>query len=158
MVVVFEDVDQGLVAREATFRERVMTTMRVDTLDDRLAQGTSPESSAQLALRAQALVRPCRRHSVARRLQQLVEQADDPAAGARSVIVPVLYQRVARSREEFQALIDRLIEPGPVSARGIAMIQNLLKDGTGPLFHAGNRDDLGTLVLAALAALDSLEV
>lgn len=67
--------------------------------------------------------------------------------------VPVRLARVSRSAPLLAALAGRLVEPGPVPVRGVAMVSRLLADGTGPLYREASRDDLGTLVEHAMHAL-----
>jgi len=44
-------------------------------------------------------------------------------------------ERVRQSAPQLAALASRLVEPGPVPVRGVAMVSGLLADGTGPLYH-----------------------
>ena len=42
----------------------------------------------------------------------------------------------------------------PVSARGVALVRLLLRDGSGPLFRYESREDLAAQVRRAVDALD----
>jgi hypothetical protein len=72
---------------------------------------------------------------------------------ARPLRVPLRLARVRQSAPLLAALADRLVEPGPVPVRGVAMVSRLLADGTGPLYREASRDDLGTLVEQAADTL-----
>ena len=45
------------------------------------------------------------------------------------------------------------MQPGPVQVRGVALLSQLLADGTGPLYREASRDDLGAIVERAALAL-----
>jgi hypothetical protein len=157
MLILMDDLDQCVAARDATTVERITALFRVARLDRDLASGVSPDSSAPLALRAQALVRPSTRRSLAQCLQQLLAEANHPGpprlGGTR---VRVKRERVLYAAAGLQLLIDRLVTPGPVPARGVALVRVLLTDGAGPLYYRGADDDLIALILAAVEHLAPL--
>jgi hypothetical protein len=62
--------------------------------------------------------------------------------------------RVRATRPELEALLDRLLVPAPVSARGMALVRLLMRDGSGPLFRYESREDLSLQVRRATDALD----
>jgi hypothetical protein len=72
---------------------------------------------------------------------------------ARRPHVPVRAARVRRSAPLLADLANRLLQPGPVPAQGVAMVTQLLADGTGPLYREAARDDLGALAQQAAQAL-----
>jgi hypothetical protein len=47
------------------------------------------------------------------------------------------------------------MQPGPVPARGVAMVCQLLTDGGGPLYRRASRDDLSALIEQATQTLTS---
>lgn len=51
-----------------------------------------------------------------------------------------------------EALVGRLRAPHPIDARGVARLNRILADGTGPLYRFG-RGDLSGRLQAALAAM-----
>ena len=53
---------------------------------------------------------------------------------------------------ELTELADCLTARGPVPARGVALVSQLLADGGGPLYRAGGRQDLGDLIGQAAQA------
>jgi hypothetical protein len=76
------------------------------------------------------------------------------AAGvARPPHVQLRRDRIARSATELAGLAGFLAEQGPVPAQGVAMVSQLLADGGGPLYRAGSRDDLNTIIDRASQAL-----
>ena len=50
-------------------------------------------------------------------------------------------------------LAGYLAGPGPVPARGVAMVSLLLTDGAGPLYREASAEDLGDLIDKATRAL-----
>ena len=157
MLILMDDLDQCVAARTATTVERISAFVRATSLDRDLAAGVSPDSSAPLALRAQALVRPSMRRALARSVQQLLDEAtfEGPPRfiGAR---VWVRRERILQVADGLQLLIDRLLTPGPVPARGVALLRVLLTDGAGPLYCPGDNDDLPALVLDVVERLEPL--
>jgi hypothetical protein len=60
---------------------------------------------------------------------------------------------LGRLRPGHRVLAGCLAAPGPVPARGVAMVSQLLADGTGPLYREASADDLGGLIGKATRAL-----
>jgi hypothetical protein len=106
------------------------------SLDERLASGESVRRDSALELRATQLTSERSRRRAARSLLSVVRQADQPPL--RTPRAPIDRPAVARARHQLVALARRLQEPSPVGARGMALISNLLHDGTGPLYAAGS--------------------
>jgi hypothetical protein len=71
----------------------------------------------------------------------------------RSPRVPLRLARISQSAPQLAELASRLVEPGPVPVQGVAMVSQLLADGTGPLYREACPDDLGCLVEQATHAL-----
>jgi hypothetical protein len=139
-------------------------------LDRELAEGASPEASASLAARAAELTSTRFRHDLAASLRRilLAASARSVAAPARSVAVPasrlslgvarsprvpLSTTRIGQSASLLAELASRLLEPGPVPVRGVAMVTQLLADGAGPLYRQAADADLDALVASAAAAL-----
>ncbi len=131
-------------------------------LDRELAEGTSPEASTCLAARAAQLTSTQFRHDLAASLRRILVAAGEPAraadarvplGSARPVRVPLRTSRVSRSAPLLAELASRLLEPGPVPVRGVAMVTRLLADGAGPLYREAARDDLGAVAERAALAL-----
>jgi hypothetical protein len=56
--------------------------------------------------------------------------------------------------QELDAITDRLLQPEPVSARGVLLVRRLLDDPAGPLFDRDRSPELGREIRQALKALD----
>ena len=67
--------------------------------------------------------------------------------------VPFRLARIRQSAPRLAALAGRLVEPGPVPARGVAVLSQLVADGAGPLYREASRDDLGAIIERAAQAL-----
>jgi hypothetical protein len=74
-------------------------------------------------------------------------------SAARSPRVPLRLARITQSAPLLAELASRLVEPGPVPVQGVALVGQLLADGTGPLYREASREDLGYLVEQATRAL-----
>jgi len=164
------DDDQGrLTVRRLRPWHRVLARGRAARLDRELAEGVGPEASASLAARAARLTSTEFRRDLAASLRRILVTAGEPAPSAparpplnparmplnaaRPPRVPVRVTRVSRSAPLLAELASRLLEPGPVPARGVAMVVRLLADGTGPLYREAARDDLAGLTEQATRAL-----
>ena len=152
MWILFVDEEDGLVARVSRPRERLRAWLRAERLDRELARGVPPEANVLLAIRAQVLVRPSTRRILARSLQRVVIEASRP--GPYRSVGKVLPRRdeVERARPTISALIDHLLSPRPLPARGIAQVKDLLTNGYGPLYSAKSPDSLGRLAAQAIDA------
>jgi hypothetical protein len=141
-------------------------------LDRELAEGASPEASASLAARAAELTSTRFRNDLAASLRRILLAASARAVAApaparsvavpasrlslgvaRSPRVPLSTTRIGQSASLLAELASRLLEPGPVPVRGVAMVTQLLADGAGPLYRQAADADLDALVASAAAAL-----
>jgi hypothetical protein len=145
-------VDGLVLARRPRLKDRLAALLRARRLDRALAQGTPPEASAALALRAQRLTEPEQRASIARELRRVLREAGVSRRPEFARIKPS-QGRVLGARAELGRLADMLEDPGPVAASGVAQARLLLTDGTGPLYNSDSRT---TLVAGAARALDEL--
>ena len=167
MYVLLDD-DQGrLTFRRLRPWHRMLARSRAVRLDRELADGASPEASAALAARAMRLTSMEFRRGLAASLQRMLAAAGEPAglrprpAAGRSLLaaadrpprVPFRLARIRQSAPRLAALAGQLVEPGPVPARGVAVLSQLLADGAGPLYREASRDDLGAIIERAAQAL-----
>jgi hypothetical protein len=129
------------IAPRPRFRDRLMVRMRSHDLDARLASGTPPEASAALALRARRLASVPRRRELARSIQRLIREASI-ANGLSYFRISLPSRTVVTASLELTQLADRLAQPRPVSARGVAQAVLLLRDGTGPLYNPRSEGSL----------------
>lgn len=123
------------IALQAGVVDRLSARIRNRRLDHALAQGTSPESSPALALRACRLTKLSRRRTIAEGLLRVIGETRRALPPGRARISPRLLQVVA-ARDELNRLADALASPGPVASRGVAQAWILVTDGTGPLYNA----------------------
>jgi len=142
--------------------QQILVRSQAARLDRALAQGASPEASASLAARAAQLTSTQFRRDLAASLRRILVAAGPPAlpvaaaaplGSARSLRVPLRTARISRCAPVLAEVASRLLEPGPVPVRGVAMVAQLLADGTGPLYREAARDDLGAVVERAANAL-----
>ncbi len=140
----------GISSRRYRLLDRLITRWQAPQLDRELAEGAQPESRVSLALRAQFLVRPSERRRLARSLKRLVR--DGQAAPRLPVKASVRAQAVLDAHSDLRALIDRLVEVGPLDAQGVARVLVLLRDGAGPLYRSGRGRDLRRELAAAMSA------
>jgi len=82
-----------------------------------------------------------------------VPGAHSSPSAARAPRVPLRLARISQSAPLLAELASRLVEPGPVPVQGVAMVSQLLADGTGPLYREVSRGDLGCLIEQATRAL-----
>jgi hypothetical protein len=128
-ILLFTRSDGLVMLKRPHLRHRMAARLRAGRLDRALAAGTPPEASAALALRAQQLIEPGRRHCIAAALRRVLRERP-----GESQIMPAR-ARLAAAINPLSRLADTLDEPGPVSAQGVAQALLLLTDGTGPLYN-----------------------
>jgi hypothetical protein len=144
--------EEALVAERPRLRDRLAARWSPRRLDRALADGTPPEASAALALRARELTELSCRRAIAGALRRLLREARE---GPRRSYAPVAPARasVAAASDELGMLADTLETPGPVAAPGVAQAWMLLTDGTGPLYDPGSRVSLRDRAAAATQQL-----
>jgi hypothetical protein len=165
MHVLLDD-DRGQLALKRLWPwHQILARSQAARLDRELAEGASPEASASLAARAVQLTSTEFRHDLAASLRRILAAAGEsprPAAAStshlslgasRSPRVPLGTTRISQSASLLAEMASRLVEPGPVPVRGVAMVTELLADGTGPLYRQAADGDLGVMVARASAAL-----
>ncbi len=135
-------------------RLQVISQLRAPSLDRKLAEGRSPETNLSLAARAQVLVSPVKRHTLAHHWADLLGQARRPPE-VRDPRTPINRDSILASEPEIRALLDALVAQTPGRVRGIAMLSWLLSDGTGPLYNRRCSNQLRGALLEATALLGS---
>jgi len=167
MHVLLDDDLGRLALRRLRPWHRVLARGLAVSLDRQLAEGAHPEANALLAARAMYLTSAEYRRVLAAGLRRIlaasVSQQARPrlalsrasAGAARQPHVPLRQDRIAGSSAELARLAGCLVERGPVPAQGVAMVSQLLTDGGGPLYRAGSRDDLGSVIERISQALIS---
>lgn len=115
---------------------RLLARLRSRSLDRALSDGVDEKTSARLAARAAQLTARPMREELAGSLEQLVYSARKPAGRYR---VPLRRTPILVNAQILREIASDLQGSAPVSARGVAMLHELLSDGTGPLFTANSR-------------------
>jgi hypothetical protein len=127
--------------RLASLRAR----LRHESLDRELACGIAPWRSPAHAARALQLTSARRRETYAQGLERVL--AETELAGGRvsarfSGVVMPDPAAVILCAPTIWEIVVTLRAPTPVSAEGMARLRALLCDGAGPLYCAGNPDQL----------------
>lgn len=131
MYVLVDDDFDRLVLRKLRPWHVLLARLQAGSLDRELARGDTPESCEYLAVRAQQLSSPRYRRALAASLQRLVTGERSTA----SMQYLIGRKRVAAAADELSDLAERLRQPGLVSAHGVAMVSELLREGNGPLYQ-----------------------
>jgi hypothetical protein len=130
-----------------------IASWRAPELDRQLAAGASADASALLAVRARRLTSKRYRARVAAGLARAVRDAEATKRGFSAAIRPDR-REVLAAHTVLTTLDRRLRAAEPVSARGVALLESLLTDGTSPLYRPAERGALGSQLRAAAAALE----
>lgn len=112
--------------------------LRAHSLDKWLAHGIEPWRTPTLAARARQLTSERNRRSLARCLERMVEQAEEPPQLTLSAVVRPYRPRVHEARPLLLMLAARLRSGDPVDPRAIAALRNLLTDGNSPVYTPGD--------------------
>jgi hypothetical protein len=119
-------------------------------LDRRLAEGSAPESRLLLAARAQDLVSPAKRLSLAHEWTDLLAQARLPPS-PRDPRVPINRETIVASEPEIRVLLEMLVETKPHHVRGVAVMSSLLTDGAGPVYNRKRSSELHGVLMEVSA-------
>jgi hypothetical protein len=153
VMLLHERVDGSYIeTRGASVRDRLAIHLRGAKLDRELAAGSSPDASVRLSLRARVLGRTATRVALARRLRQVVAEAERGPT-ALTTRMSVCRRKVLLARPELDALAVELLAPGAVAVEGIALTRQLLSDGSGPIYARHRAHDLAVVAVAARRAL-----
>jgi hypothetical protein len=146
-VMLIADDKDRLTLRKLRHWHRLVAHLRAGSLDRELIDGCTPEECPYLAARALQLTSKRSRHGLADGLDRLLAGRDHRP------MTPAERARVTRAGAELRALRERLLAPDPVPARGVAMVCELLCDGTGPLYQPANADEVRAVAQRAVDAL-----
>jgi hypothetical protein len=144
-----------ITTRKIRFRDRLAARRRSLTLDRALAAGTSPDSEAALALRAQALIGKRARRAVANQIRRIILDARRPSISRWPEVI-ISHRLVLDVESDLSQLAVRLLAEEPVDVRGVAGARILICDGCGPLY-AGGRTGANELRAAIDEATEALE-
>jgi hypothetical protein len=140
---------------QSRIQDRLLAHWRALDLDEQLAAGRSPGTDRLRAVRAGMLIAPAQRRRLAASWADLRTASTGPAR-RRPVGVPLQRARINAARDDIQRLVDALRAPGPASARGVALANLLLTDGTSPVYQRHSPVDLPAALRAAVRHLDPL--
>jgi hypothetical protein len=113
---------------------RLAARLRAGSLDAALIAGADPAASRALAARVELLGAREMRGALADAIELVVARARGP----RALRAPLSDRAtVLANAGELDALAQRLRGPEALHVRGIAIVSQLLTDGTGPLHHTG---------------------
>jgi hypothetical protein len=122
-------------------------------LDAALACGEDPCRSPALAYRSARLTSEPGRQRLAAALDRVVDAATRPTQGWSTAVPPCRDEVVAAGPLLVQAR-DLLRSRTPVYSQGAARLENLLRDGGGPLYWPARRGALRHELEVAIAALE----
>lgn len=117
-------------ANDARARLGVLTHRR--SLDRRLAEGQRADRDPALSLRARQLTSGRSRRSLAGSLKRTVQLAREPRRFGPAV--PVDRRAVLEARLQILEIASRLEDGAPTNPRGVAIVHELLTDGSSPLY------------------------
>jgi hypothetical protein len=120
----------------------IVALLRANGLDRQLASGVEPWRTPLLAARARQLTSDRKRRLLARGMEQLVEQAEEPARVSLTAAISPSRPRVREARPQLLMLAARLRAGDLVDPRASAAINNLLTDGAGPVYARGDPNTL----------------
>ncbi len=129
---------------------RITARLRRASLDRALARGADPAASPALAARPATLTTTATRAALADGLERVIRVASGPTR--RSVMTPPRAPVIASAASLSQLDTD-LRGDAPLYARGLAMIADLLTDGTGALYAGRDAAVLETALRDARRAL-----
>ena len=136
--------------RRPTLAVRMRTRLGRDRLDEELASGADPASSAELTLRAAQLQSRAVRSRLA---NAIVRMVGDSHAGRVTAAGRRQEREIRDYADNLRALAARLSDDGPIAIQGAAMTARLVNDRTSPLYRNGG-SSLASALLSARLALD----
>jgi hypothetical protein len=125
--------------------------LRRRSLDRLLAAGGNPSWGADLGLRAQQLTRWRTRHALAQNLEHTIDDAQRPPRW--SCAAPLDRPAVRAATPELLALAARLEAEDPPAPEGVALAEQLVVDGSSPLYAPGDERALRESARLARRAL-----
>jgi hypothetical protein len=141
------------VLRPCRLADRLHARLLGPSLDHQLAAGCPPESNRLLAARAQDIVSLPRRTSVAGSWEHLLRVARR-APAVRTRAVPLNAAAILAAEPAIREMMDRLIAPLPVTARGVAAATIPLVDAASPVYGRQSPEALADLLDVAITQLD----
>jgi hypothetical protein len=121
---------------------RLRARLHAPSLDRELASGIAPWRSPLHAARALALTGDRNRRGLARSLERLIEHAQRPPGPYRGAVVLPCREQVIEAMAPMLTVAGQLRCAAPVDARGVARLNILLSDGSGPCYVRIRRNAL----------------
>jgi hypothetical protein len=121
--------------------------------DSRLAAGADSASDPALAVRAAQLTAQRHRRQLAAAVERIVREAEAASHPSFSVVVGTARDQVAEARSSLLFLAYLLRHEERVGPRGVAILEQLLTDGSSPVYVRSFR---GALALRVQTAVDCL--
>ncbi len=131
-------------------QRRALSQLR-SSIDRLLIRDVPMPWSPLLAWRAGELTSVEERERLAASIGRLERSAD---ASHLPGSVPLNRGAVRSQRAQLDAVADRLLQPEPVSARGVLLVRRLLDGAAGPLYDRSRTSELASELRRALSALD----
>ena len=128
----------------------VFARVRRRRADTALSEGSDPGSSAILAARARQLTSRRQRQRTALALERLALAAERPS---RMQVIPSR-SAVTANREALLELAALLHDSRPVYAGGVAALELVIRDGTGPVYTDPRGEGLAAELACARSQLD----
>ena len=126
--------------------------LRRGTLDRNLALGADPSTTPELSRRARQLTSRRRRNSLARGIRNLIEAAEEPRHPY-TAAAPLQRREILSERGSLLELADDLASEDELGARGMALVERLLTDGTSPVYAPSPDGTLHNALVHAHATL-----
>lgn len=133
--------------------DRVLAHLSSLSLDAQLAAGEPTATHRLRAVRAAMLATPAKRRQLALGWEAVV-RPDPSTPFMRPSVVEVRRSQVLAALDEIHELVTALRTTRPVAARGVAVANLLLTDGTGPLYNAASPRNVRDEVRDALHHLN----
>ena len=134
---------------EPGWTSRIMARLRSRALDRELIAGADPADSTQLAARACKLTSQANRALLATGIERVLSAAMAPPS--RAHLAPQRATILAQA-DQLRELAAQLRGRSPLYAQGLAILGQLLTDGTGPVYR-GEPEALGSRLEEARCAL-----
>jgi hypothetical protein len=124
----------GLVLVILTIRAAICTAVKRDHAVDLISQGREGLPIAAVQRQRQRLGRSRTREQLALAVQAIIRDAKDPVIHRMPRARPLFDAAVVASAAEDLQSIIRLLQADSVSVRGVARLEQLVTDGTSPLY------------------------
>jgi hypothetical protein len=133
---------------------RVATAMHRPQLTRALAEGAHPETNDEIAYRSAQLTSVRNRRALVRSLHRVLAEALESIRVPPSVVI-IRRDAVLEAEAPIRDLIERLGDPAPVRAQGMAIAERIFTDAErSPLYIASEPSTLRRIVRVALGELE----